>query len=108
MKSSDLLRPVSGNNIEAVSGADFSISCEVLPGYDFDADYLSVRVFLDGYWGGGIDIMKAQYNKLTGKTCSQDHVDVGGGPDRKRLAYKFASLDTRETIRAERIEDMKA
>jgi hypothetical protein len=31
--------------IEAVSGANFGIECQVLPGYDFEADYLSFAIF---------------------------------------------------------------
>lgn len=94
--------------IEAVSGANFGIKCQVLAGYEFDTDCLSFAIFLDGTRAGGFEADKSEYDIERGTYSVRRHVSVGEGKSRERLTYRFADLNTREAFPGERVEDMKA
>lgn len=93
--------------IEAVSGANFGIVCQVLPGYDFEADYLSFAIFLDGNRTSSVNAIKSKYDSERGMLAVRRHVSVGQGESGERFAFRFANLESRETLPDECVEDMR-
>lgn len=93
--------------IEAASGANFGIECQVLPGYDFDSDYLSFAIFLDGNRTSSVNAKKSEYDSERGMAAVRREVWVGEGKNRERFAFRFANLDSRETLPDECVEDMR-
>lgn len=93
--------------VEAVPGANFGIKCHVLPGYEFEADYLSFAIFLDGNRTTSIDAMKSKYDSERGMCVVRQHVSVGEGKQREKFAFRFANLNSRETLPGECVEDMR-
>ena len=89
---------VTTKYIEAVSGAKFGIKCRVLPGYHFNEDFLSFKVFLDGQRAGGKHFFKEKHNNRMGEAALVARAFMSGKDYAKSLKFRFANLETRKSI----------
>ena len=85
--------------VEAVSGKKFKFKVFIKPNYRFreEEDLISVRVYLDGKWAGGVCFAKAKFSPIHGGSVEKCGHYIGDGDSSQLLEYAFADLETRES-----------